>query len=394
MVSTLSHIKTHFFLLTKACWPAPAELTRRNPFKSQLNKTFATARAHCCKGAQLHGIRHTHPPLSCIQLLRGPFKYSVIQSAMLSTCDVVPSLEAHSTHTVPPNSKKAIIRPQFTPSRNSSSITSANLLCAVAEVRCSCRDISVKSGWYSLSSSSPASRRTLWMSACGSDCGSRLQRWVLLSPSGPLLASRYRRTKVGGGSFIDPLLAASSSRTPSNPHAYPCLESLWQIYFSTILRLYSFAIPAQIWHFVYPVALLNEMHYDRICALYNGLHRLVQKLGLDSNRQCSELSHTEGRYFTRKLGKIPWRKLHRKGVLEVKTHWFRVSSSLHFQSLEGHWRPSLCIEIQYAEEVGSSVALFLCTSPRRGCVANKKKIIWMKAKVVRARRSCKDGQLF
>lgn len=221
----------------------------------------------------------SHPPLSCIQLLRGPFKYSVIQSAMLSTWDDIPSLEAHSTHTVPPNSKKAIIRPQFTPSRNSSSITSANLLCAVAEVRCSCRDISVKSGWYSLSSSSPASRRTLWMPACGSDCGSRLQRWVLLSPSGPVLASRHRWTKVGGGSVIDPLLAASSSWTTRNPHTYPRLESLWQIYFSTILRLYSFAIPAQIWHFVYPVVILNKMHFDQMCALYNALHRLVQKAG-------------------------------------------------------------------------------------------------------------------
>lgn len=46
------------------------------------------------------------------------------------------------------------------------------------------------------------------------------------------------------------------------------------------------------------------------------------------------------------------------------------------ESLEGHWRPSLCIEIQYAEEVGSSVVLFLCTSPRRGCVAIKKKNEW------------------
>lgn len=174
--------------------------------------------AHNCK-AFSYRVRPTHPPLSCIQPLRGPFKYSVIHSAMLSTCGVISSFDTHSTQTVPPNSKKAMIRPQFTPSRNSSSITSANLLCAVEEVRYSCRDISVKSGWYSLSSSSPASRRTLWMATHGSDSGSRLQRLEMLSFSGPVLVPRHRRTKVGGGATIDPLLVASSSRTSWNPHS-------------------------------------------------------------------------------------------------------------------------------------------------------------------------------
>lgn len=187
-------------------------------FLKWLIKTSATT-AKQAPQKQLQRIRPTHPPLSCIQLLRGPFKYSVIHSAMLFTCDVISSLDAHSTHTVPPNSKNAMIRPQFTPSRNSSSITSANLLCAVVEVRYSCRDISVKSGWYSLSSSSPASRRTLWMAACGSDGGSSLQRCGRSSLSGPVLASRHRRTRVGGGETTEPLLAASSSWASWNPHA-------------------------------------------------------------------------------------------------------------------------------------------------------------------------------
>lgn len=178
---------------------------------------FCAPVAHNCKRNYTEWTP-THPPLSCIQLLRGPFKYSVIHSTMLFTCDVISSLEAHSAHTVPPNSKKAIIRPQFTPSRNSSSITSANLLCAVVEVRYSCRDISVKSGWYSLSSSSPASRRTLWMAACASDWGGRLQWCGMLSLSGPVLASRHRRTTVGGGETTDPLLAAPSSWASWNLH--------------------------------------------------------------------------------------------------------------------------------------------------------------------------------
>lgn len=191
-----------------------------------------------------HWIRPTHPPLSCIQLFRDPFKYSVIHSAMLSTCGLISSLAAHSVHTAAPNSKKAIIRPQFTPSRNSSSITSANLLCAVVDVRYSWRDISLKSGWYNLSSSSPASRRTLWMVACWSDWGVRLQRWEMLPRSGPVPASWHRRTKVGAGATTEPLFAVFLSWTSSNLHTKPRLNSLWKIYSSTMSRLYSLAIPS------------------------------------------------------------------------------------------------------------------------------------------------------
>ncbi len=86
---------------------------------------------------------------------------------MLSTCAVI-SLFTHSTQMVPPNSKKAMILPQFTPSLNSSFMTAVKRWCAVMDVRCSCLDISAKSDWYSRSSSSPASRSTVWRALHGS----------------------------------------------------------------------------------------------------------------------------------------------------------------------------------------------------------------------------------
>lgn len=89
------------------------------------------------------------------------------------------------------------------------------------------------------------------------------------------------------------------------------------------------------------------MHYDRICALYDALHRLVQNWVtfrykiihnreqiLRKGRNPLEQNCAQNRFISQKI-LVPCQQ---------------ESSCL--ESLEGHWRPSLCIEIQYAEEVG------------------------------------------
>lgn len=73
------------------------------------------------KGKGNHSL--THPPLSAIHLCsRGDSRLSSNHLAMSSTCPTLPILATSELRT-PPSAIMVTMRPQFTPSLNSSSLT-------------------------------------------------------------------------------------------------------------------------------------------------------------------------------------------------------------------------------------------------------------------------------
>lgn len=102
------------------------------------------------------------------------------------------------------------------------------------------------------------------------------------------------------------------------------------------------------------------MHNDRILRAVQCTARAHPKLAdIWIYEQCSD-NPARGRNASRVEGISSWSKLSGEHVNKVKktlSPCQQQSSSP--DSLEGRWRPSLCIEIQYAEEVGG-VLIYSC----------------------------------